>query len=595
MATGENTNTFLIQAPGPLPPPWDAMPVRVDVEESNALPAVAQLRFMDPERTLLEDTGIRIGTPLEVKVKPGDGSGVLPLFTGEVVSMEVEYDGEGSFTTVRAMDASHRLQRGRKVTGFVSRKASDIAREVALAAGVPVGRIDATATTYPLRSQANVTDWEFLTALARENDREMGVRDGAFFFRAPVPAASAPGPSAAVEDMPVGIKVGENALFVRSAVTSVNQTSTVTVRGWDVKRKKALRAQQKVKAGDGLRIGVDPPRAVAPYERAKPSDTLIADYPYRTDAEVKAVSTAMAADLADAVADLEIGVLGNPLLRAGTPVLLDGAGTPFDGKYTVTASRHTDQPGTGYETWVTVSARQDRTAYGLAAGASAPARVPRVPGVAIGVVTDVKAPRELRNQGWVRLKLPWLSDDSGRDRAYVTDWVRTVQLGGAGGGGVFSPEVDDEVLVAFEQGMLDRPYVIGGLYNGVDKPTSDRLALVDGSSGKVNRRSFASRGGQRIELLDAVPGPSGVRLRTERDKLVVHLDQQNTEITVRSDGTVSISASREVTVTGRGITLDAGGGELKLTGRSVSVDARAGLELNGGASCSVNARIVEIN
>jgi len=595
VSTGENTNTFTVRAPGALPPPWDGAPVRVDVEESNALPAVAQLRYPDRDRTLLKDTGIRIGTPLEVRARPGEGSGEFPLFTGEVVSVEVEYDGVGSFTTVRAMDLSHRLQRGRRVVGFVGRKASDIAREVAAAAGIPLGRIDPTATAYPLRTQANVTDWEFLTALARENDREMGVRDGRFFFRAPVPAASAPAPSTAVEESPVGIRVGENVLFVRSSVTSVNQTAKVTVRGWDVKQKKGLRAERRVRAGDGLRIGVDPPEAVAPFERARPSDTLVTDVPYRTDAEVKAVSTALAADLADSVAELEAVVLGNPRLRSGTPVLLDGAGKPFDGKYTVTASRHTDEPGTGYQTWVTVSGRQDRTPYGLAAGASAAARSPRVPGVAVGIVTDVKAPRALRDQGWVRLKLPWLSDDAGRERAYVTDWVRTVQLGGVGGGGVFSPEVNDEVLVAFEQGMIDRPYVIGGLYNGIDKPTPDRLALVDGSSGRVNRRSFTSRGGQRIELLDAVPGPSGVRLRTRQDRLTVHLDQQNTVITVHSDGRVAISAAQEVTVTGTGIVLDAGRGDLKLTGRSVSVNARRGLELDGGARCSVNARIVEIN
>jgi phage protein D len=596
MTIGENTNTFLVQAPGPLPPPWDTMPVRVDVEESNTLPAVAQLRYLDPERTLLEDTGIRIGTELRIRVKSGGESAELPLFEGEVVSMEVEYDkGRGSFTTIRAMDAAHRLQRGRKVLGFINQKASEIATQVARAAGVPLGRIDATATAYPLRTQANVTDWDFLATLARENDREMGVSDGRFFFRTPVPAASAPASSGAVEESPVGIKMGENVLFVRSSVTSVNQTSAVTVRGWDVKQKKSLRAEKAVKAGDGLRIGVDSAEAVKPFEGRRPSETLVADYPYQTDAEVKAVSTAFAADQADAVAELEVVVHGNPRLRVGTPVVLDAAGKPFDGKYTVTASRHTDEPGSGYETWLTVSGRQDRTPYGLATGGSAAAHSPRVPGVAVGIVTDVKAPLALGEQGWVRLKLPWLSDDVGRERAYVTDWVRTVQLGGEGGGGVFSPEVDDEVLVAFEQGMLDRPYVIGGLYNGVDKPTADPVKLVDGRSGKVNRRSFASRGGQRIELLDAVPGPSGVRLRTNRDRLSLHLDQQNTVITVHSDGRVAIDARQDITVTGTGIVLDAGKGELKLTGQSVSVEATTGVEVNGGTRCAVNARIVEIN
>ena len=34
----------------------------------------------------------------------------------------------------------------------------------------------------------------------------------------------------------------------------------------------------------------------------------------------------------------------------------------------------------------------------------------------------------------------------------------------------FSPEVDDEVIVAFDQGDIRYPYVIGGLWNGKDEP-----------------------------------------------------------------------------------------------------------------------------
>ena len=73
---------------------------------------------------------------------------------------------------------------------------------------------------------------------------------------------------------------------------------------------------------------------------------------------------------------------------------------------------------------------------------------------------------------------------------------------GKGGGGVFSPEVNDEVLVGFEQGDLDRPYVLGGLYNGVDQPSPHDLPWSTRTSGQVNRRSLVSRTGHRLELLD---------------------------------------------------------------------------------------------
>ena len=87
-----------------------------------------------------------------------------------------------------------------------------------------------------------------------------------------------------------------------------------------------------------------------------------------------------------------------------------------------------------------------------------------------------------------------------------------MQWGGVGGGGVISPSQGDEVLVGFEQGRLDRPYVLGGLYNGKDKPPEHPVPLVS-DAGKVNRRSLASRGGNRIELLDA-DGSEGILLST---------------------------------------------------------------------------------
>ena len=78
-----------------------------------------------------------------------------------------------------------------------------------------------------------------------------------------------------------------------------------------------------------------------------------------------------------------------------------------------------------------------------------------------------------RDLARVKLKFPWLSDD------YESEWARVAQLGaGHHRGAVWLPEVNDEVLVAFEHGDTRRPFVVGELYNGVDSPLGD--GLVDG-------------------------------------------------------------------------------------------------------------------
>ena len=81
------------------------------------------------------------------------------------------------------------------------------------------------------------------------------------------------------------------------------------------------------------------------------------------------------------------------------------------------------------------------------------------------------------------------------------------------------PEVGDEVLVAFEQGDIRRPYVLGGLYNGVDTPKPAAPTSSTAASGAVNRRSLVSRRGHRIDLLDQDGRTEGVALSTGDDKL----------------------------------------------------------------------------
>lgn len=108
--------------------------------------------------------------------------------------------------------------------------------------------------------------------------------------------------------------------------------------------------------------------------------------------------------------------------------------------------------------------------------------------IAGGVVTNNKDPDK---QGKVKVKLPWVSDN------YETDWIRmTTFMGGGGRGSFFLPEVGDEVLLAFEHGDINRPYVIGALWNGVDKSPEDN------SDGQNNIRKIKSRSGHEIIFND---------------------------------------------------------------------------------------------
>jgi uncharacterized protein involved in type VI secretion and phage assembly len=256
-----------------------------------------------------------------------------------------------------------------------------------------------------------------------------------------------------------------------------------------------------------------------------------------------------------------------------------------------------------------VTGRQERSLYGLTSGNGS---APGAPGVVIGQVSDVNDPQ---HQGRVKLALPWLSED------YVSDWARTMQPGaGKDRGAMVVPEVGDEVLVAFEQGDIRRPYVLGGLYNGVDTPRAGSIALVDSGSGAVNRRSLVSRRGHRVDLLDQDGRTEGISVSSADDKLKLVLDASGTKITVHSDGTVLVEGSKGVVVdAGRstlelkggdvklsatsGVTIDGGGGAVKVTaggqlslsGATASLSGSAQTEVTASGVCSISGTLVKIN
>src|SRR5947209_12058510 len=109
-------------------------------------------------------------------------------------------------------------------------------------------------------------------------------------------------------------------------------------------------------------------------------------------------------------------------------------------------------------------------------------------GVEVAIVTNVKDDDKL---GRVKVCFPRLPGGP------ESDWVRVAQpAAGAGRGFYWVPEVNDEVLVAFERGEAHRPYIIGALWNGKDKPMKDAFNK-DNST-----RMIMTKSGHKIILED---------------------------------------------------------------------------------------------
>ena len=103
---------------------------------------------------------------------------------------------------------------------------------------------------------------------------------------------------------------------------------------------------------------------------------------------------------------------------------------------------------------------------------------PRWYGVYLGLVTDLNDPD---GQGRVKVSCRGRPDPGGG--AYEA-WARLATLmGGDNRGTWFVPDIDDEVLVAFEGGDPRRPYVLGGLWNGTTSRRSRWTARAQRQEG----------------------------------------------------------------------------------------------------------------
>jgi uncharacterized protein involved in type VI secretion and phage assembly len=183
-------------------------------------------------------------------------------------------------------------------------------------------------------------------------------------------------------------------------------------------------------------------------------------------------------------------------------------------------------------------------------------------GVYPSVVVDIADPD---GQGRVRVRLPWAPDADG---ARYEAWARlATMMAGSNRGSWFVPDVDDEVLVAFEAGDPRRPYVVGALWNGRDSPphsmdgagANDVKVLRSRNGVKVTLDDSQGReklvletpGGQKVTLQD---GPGRIELRDSNGNTV---RLSSSGVTVQASGQVSISAST-VEVSAGMVTVNAG-------------------------------------
>jgi hypothetical protein len=545
--------------------------VELVVDNRLRVPDRLQLSIRDDEMKVIEAGTFALGTAVTVTMAGANEPESAEVFDGVVSTLVPTFASGAANLDVLALDRGCLLQRAPHTATFQEMSYGGIATKIAGGSSLAAGDIS-DGLTVPFVQQSNETDWDFLWRLALEIDYEVKVTGKKLNFR---PAGGAAG-------TPISLAIGDRLRSFSPRVTGVGQVDKVTVRGWDPATAEAI-VGSKDSGKPQAELGLDTSELASALGTGTAS---VVDRPVVSTGHATAVAAGLASRLANASVEGEGLTGGTPGLRAGGTVKIEGVGRAFSGTYAVSGVRHVLRATTGYETYFYVAGREDRSLLGLVRSPGQP-REGWTHRIVVGVVTNAEDPDEL---GRVRVTYPTL------DGQLEGWWARIVAPGAGVGRGLLTlPLVGDEVLVAFEHGSDQHPYVLGSVYNGQSKP--GELLTKDGTYSWASAKAITMTAADRVALSAATTLTLGSVGDAKLTTNPGDDEKAAGNIEVSSKGSVSVSSETDTTVSATGaLAMSAKTtGELKAD-QSVTVSApqstvsgNQSLTLSGGTQVSVTS------
>jgi uncharacterized protein involved in type VI secretion and phage assembly len=457
------------------------------------------------------------------------------VFDGEITAVEAEYNANGaSLLRVRGYDRAYRLAQGKKTATYLKRSDSDIISKLASGAGL-TAQVNSTSVVYDYVIQANQSEWDFTVSRARRNGLLVQCQGTKLILAKPSTGGAAP-----------ILEWKKDLLRFEPRLSVLGQYSESSDLGWDSTKKANVTGKGTAPSSTHQAIGYGKNGAAAVKGLLGKTEQVLTEHPVASVDEAKALAEAAMVEAEGRWVRAEGVCYGNPSLLAGMAVDIKGVGTKFSGKYFLSQVRH-EITADGYRTWFSINGSSPATLLGLLEQGDEMSN-PRIDGVVTAVVTNIK---DETKAGKVKVKFPWLPKASGAE--IESAWARmTTPNTGKDRGLAFFPEVDDEVLVAFEHGDVNYPVIVGALWNGKDTPPKE----ADLSSGKNNTRVIKSRSGHLI-ILDDTQGSEKITVKDKSGNNSIVIDTASKTITFSADADLVLAAKGKIKLSGdQGITLD---------------------------------------
>jgi phage protein D len=292
----------------------------IRIQQRLSLPTLCELTFLRREGASEAGFTTALGDKLRVALRNDPDS----LFVGEVTAMEYTYQAaHGRELRVRGYDLLHRLRKRQPVRALVQVGLAELANELAGGLGVTVQAPRADLLWRRL-IQHTQSDLELLTELTESCGLYFTLRENVLHLLSLDGIGN-----------PVPLILGETLFETRIEVNGDPCARSVAVTGWN-----PLRVESHKGAATSARVGRKIVTEVSPDRLGGSPERKLAGQAVQDNQHAEA--------LAQAELDWRVGrevtlwgvAEGNPRLRPGTPVELQGVAPGLAGRYVLTEVTH---------------------------------------------------------------------------------------------------------------------------------------------------------------------------------------------------------------------------------------------------------------
>ncbi len=519
------------------------------------------------QKYLWTESLLKMGKELTVKMGYVDNKS--EVFNGIIETVEIKSGKEsGSNIEITAFDKSYNMRRAKKTAKWAEKTYKEIVDEIGGSYSLTVNS-DETSTTMPLVVQKNQTDFEFIEQLASEVGFSVFVLGDNLYFR--------DFSDSAMQKSLVSLKGNEHLIKFECRKSSANQVSKIVVNGYDYLNR--LEIKSEVNTVKQLNTSDDSGASIV---EEMDSDNCVEEiYCTANDEAAAKLIGEMAINKMGAGFMTGSGTaIGLPEIIPGRYIKIENYGVTFDQAFCVENAKHT-LGSSGYTTTFNFGDQKKTESKQQSSE--------KMYGFFLAVVTELCADNQ------IKVTMP-----SRKFEEILVNMMTTST--GKEAGHFFFPSEGDQVILGYLEGDIDKPYIMGSIWDSTNTPP------VDLTKDKFTRM-IKTPGGNELVFYDE-EGKEKIHAKSKSGHTLI-LDDENKNITLidssssnklvidTESGAVSLDAEKKITLTVGGVSIEIDGTQgsiainstnnLEIKSTNITIEAQASLKVKGGAEVSVES------